>query len=349
MVETAPPCGLFPQAAPPRVARQLPSWSSLGLRLVPGDESDGALAAGTGAATGAAGTGAAAAAATTTTAAAATTTAAAAAAAKASATAAAASGGGTEQPFLLLGPAQSGKTSLLFQLAYNRAAALPDARVLLVCDRAKMAHAHPRSWFEDEAGGEEEPGARPCERSAAVLRRIDLKYVKGREELFVFLANLGTLGTWHTLLVDDLDLLCEATPQLAAGPALQRARPPRAVQAHAMCLLRDAARGLTIAKGLEVLFAAALTTPPHAHAEHAARDALDRFRLAGLALVLELCPQRHRGPHVWAVLAHRAGAAPSHLDACLPAKGGLCGSDAPVATTSLGAFASGPHGLAVLR
>jgi hypothetical protein len=253
------------------------------------------------------------------------------------------------QPFLLVGPAQSGKTSLLFQLAYNRAAALPEARVLLVCDRAKMAHAHPCTWFEEEAGSEAEPGARPCERSAAVLRRIDLKYVKGREELFVFLANLSTLGTWHTLLVDDLDLLCEATPQLAAGPALQRARPPRAVQAHAMCLLRDAACGLTTAKGLGVLFAAALTTPPHAHAEHAARDAIDRFRLAGLALVLELCPQRHRGPHAWAVLAHRAGAAPGHLGARLPATGGLCGSDAPVATTSLGAFASGPRGLAVLR
>jgi hypothetical protein len=214
-----------------------------------------------------------------------------------------------------------------------------------------MAHVHPRSWCEEEAGEEDEHGARACERSAAVLRRIDIKYVKGRDELLAFLAHLGTLGTWHTLLVDDLDLLCEATPQLVAGPAIQRARSPRAVQMHAMCLLRDSARGLATAKGLAkpVLYAAALATPPHVRAEQAPRDALDRFRLADLALVLELCPQPHRGPHAWAVLAHRFGAASGRFGALLPATGGLCGSDVPVATTALGAFASGPCGLTVLR
>jgi hypothetical protein len=106
---------------------------------------------------------------------------------------------------LLIGPPQSGKTSLLLQFAYARARR--GLTTLFVC------HSREKMWAQRPArprSGDEEDEAQ----NLAVLRRVHIKYIKSDRELRELLIgyHLGSEGLPHTLIIDDL-------PAIIADPA----------------------------------------------------------------------------------------------------------------------------------
>jgi len=99
---------------------------------------------------------------------------------------------------LLVGPPQSGKTSLLLQFAYERARR--GLTTLFVChSREKLwaqRPARPRSGDDDEADTH----------NLGVLRRVQIKYIRSDRELRDLLVSfhLGGDEVPHTLIIDDL-------------------------------------------------------------------------------------------------------------------------------------------------
>ena len=99
---------------------------------------------------------------------------------------------------LLVGPPQSGKTSLLLQFAYERARR--GLTTLFVCHSREKLWAQrpvrPRSGDEDEADAH----------NLGVLRRVQIKYIRSDRELRDLLISfhLGGDGVPHTLIIDDL-------------------------------------------------------------------------------------------------------------------------------------------------
>ena len=123
---------------------------------------------------------------------------------------------------LLIGPPQSGKTSLLLQFAYARARR--GLTTLFVC------HSREKMWAQRLSlvvvvvvglglvrQGVGVPRATmnvPRVQSLAVLRRVHIKYIKSDRELRELLIgfHLGSEGLPHTLIIDDL-------PAIIADPA----------------------------------------------------------------------------------------------------------------------------------
>jgi len=116
---------------------------------------------------------------------------------------------------LLVGPPQSGKTSLLLQFAYERARR--GLTTLFVChSREKLwaqRPARPRSGDDDEADTH----------NLGVLRRVQIKYIRSDRELRDLLISfhLGGDGVPHTLIIDDL-------PAIIADPSSR----PEATSPH---------------------------------------------------------------------------------------------------------------------
>ena len=114
---------------------------------------------------------------------------------------------------LLVGPPQSGKTSLLLQFAYERARR--GLTTLFVChSREKLwaqRPARPRSGDDDEADTH----------NLGVLRRVQIKYIRSDRELRDLLISfhLGGDEVPHTLIIDDL-------PAIIADPSSRTATSP---------------------------------------------------------------------------------------------------------------------------
>mmetsp|Transcript_5942 Transcript_5942/g.10291 ORF Transcript_5942/g.10291 Transcript_5942/m.10291 type:complete len:243 (+) Transcript_5942:189-917(+) len=90
---------------------------------------------------------------------------------------------------LLSGPSRSGKTSLLFQVAYNIAA--EGKRVLFICQRAKV-ELNPPILPEGVIATSD-----ACE-------RIDMRYLRDDEELRLYIASFHMLPELpHAIIVDD--------------------------------------------------------------------------------------------------------------------------------------------------
>mmetsp|Transcript_29822 Transcript_29822/g.65173 ORF Transcript_29822/g.65173 Transcript_29822/m.65173 type:complete len:238 (+) Transcript_29822:351-1064(+) len=90
---------------------------------------------------------------------------------------------------MLSGPPRSGKTSLLFQLAYN--IAVEGKRVLFICQRAKI-ELNPPLLPEGVS-----PSSDACE-------RIDMRYLRNDEELRLFMASFHLLPELpQAVIVDD--------------------------------------------------------------------------------------------------------------------------------------------------
>lgn len=106
--------------------------------------------------------------------------------------------------FLLQGAQGSCRTSLLFNMALKRVRRIQDGVAVIICQKEKLL-SHPPIRVNDSL---------PESQVEHFMKRVVFKYVESHEDLITYLGNMHVSdATVHTLVIDDLHLLCQSTLQ----------------------------------------------------------------------------------------------------------------------------------------